>query len=240
MALQQGYDVTATANAVRFEAAVLLHLVRCARDSSRSPLFIDHEDYYRAYLRRTGLTDAEAPVYMRLPFELGQDILVDFRPERVIQEVLEGTAPELALNVMAWWPDRPGVPSSYRYEDLHAEPRLQVRHDRVHTFRLLDFGDKFLCDEIEGLYGRAVSGVLGLLFDMIGEAQVVRSWTALTPDGWQVARATAKKFFVVTQTVTIVPDGTTHKGLLEDRDGLAELETRLKEPFSVVYAPMQF
>jgi hypothetical protein len=51
----RGYDLTATTNGARFQSEVLRQLARRAQasDPSRSPLFIDHRDWFGAYLDRT-------------------------------------------------------------------------------------------------------------------------------------------------------------------------------------------
>jgi hypothetical protein len=241
MRASQGFDPKATTNGARFQAEVLLRLSRQARarDPQGAPLYIGHAEWFSAYLARTGLAAEQAPPFVRLPFQYAQDMDVDYRADRVIRAVGEGRHPELALNVRIWWPAARDRPAQYSYEDTLSTPQLKVTNSRVMSYRLLDFGDMVVFQEIEGLLGRPTSGVLGLLFKMIGEGHVEENRMAIAADGLQVARARAKKaFFEVTTTVTVYPDGRTEKDLPPERRDLLELETRLKRPFKATYQPL--
>jgi hypothetical protein len=242
MRASQGFDPTATTNGARFQAEVLLRLSRQARarDPQGPPLFIGHAEWFSAYLARTGLTAEKAPSFVRLAFQHGQDMDVDYRADRVLGAVGEGPRPELALNVRIWWPAAPDRPKQYSYEDTLSNPQLRVTNNRVITYRLLDFGDMVGFQEIEGLLGRPTSGVLGLLFKVIGEGHVEENRMAIAPDGLQVARARAKKaFFEVNTTVTVYPDGRTEKDVPPGRPDLLALEARLKRPFKATYRPLE-
>lgn len=230
-----GYDLKATTNGARLQAEVILSLARAAasRDPERRPFLLGHGEWFSAYLERTGLTAEKVPLYVRLAYEHGQDVVVDYRAE----EVLEATGrehPDLTANVVISWP--PSGPRRYSYEDALATPRLKVTNERVIRYRLVSLGDLVLYDEIEGLRGRPTTGLLGLLFDLIGEGHVVESRMIVTPDGLQIARARARKaFFEVASTVTVHPDGRTEKGLPPDRRDLLALESRLKTPLGLRY-----
>ena len=231
----RGFDLAATTNGARFQSEVLRRLVRRARasDPSESPLFIDHRDWFRAYLERAGLTAEAAPAFVRLSDEYGQDMLVDYRRERVIGGE-SGPQPELAMNVCIWWPDAPGRPGKYSYEDLLSKPRLKVTNERVISYRLMDFGDMTVFDDIKGLRGRPTSGVLGFLFQLIGEGRILENRMAISGDGVQVARARARKaLFEVVSTLTVYPDGRAEKDLPPARPDLAGLEARLKQPLKL-------
>src|SRR6185295_5997195 len=96
----------------------------------------------------------------------------------------------------------------YSYDDTLAIPDLHVTNERVIAYRLLDYGDIFVFDEIEGLRGRPTEGLLGVLFNVIGEGSVRWNRMAISPEGLQVARARATKGpFSVESTVTVYPDG---------------------------------
>lgn len=114
-----GYDPTATTNGARFQAEVLLRLARqtSERDPEGSPLFVGHEDWFRAFLCATGRTESTAPLYSRLAYRYGQDMEIDCRSGRVVRKVEEGPVPELAANVVIWWPENPGKPDRYSYQD---------------------------------------------------------------------------------------------------------------------------
>jgi hypothetical protein len=238
----QGYDLTATTNGARFQSEVLRRLARStsAVDPSQSPLYIDHRDWFHAYLERTGLSADAAPVFIRLAHDYGQDMVADYRRERVVERVEPGPPPELALNVCIWWPAGQNRPGKYSYEDLLSNPQLKVTNERVISYRLLDFGDMTVFDDIHGLRGRPISGVLGLLFRLIGEGHVAENRMAVSLDGVQVSRARARKaFFEVVTTVTVYPDGRTEKDVPPGRADLATLETRLKRPLKVSHPPFE-
>jgi hypothetical protein len=242
-AMQQskGYVLTATTNGPRFQSEVLLRLARdaAARDTTRQPLFVGHREWFEAYLERTGLTRERAPLFVRLADEYGQDALVDYRTERVLAGTPAVNAPLRAMNVCIWWPEREGAPNSYSYEDTLSTPQLKVTNERVITYRLLDYGDMLVFDEITGLRGRPTTGILGVLFQLIGEGYVVESRIAVAPDGLQVTRARAKKLLEVATTVTVAPDGRTEKDVPAGRADLAALDARLKRPLHLKHPPME-
>lgn len=241
MRQSSGYDLTATANGARLQAEVLLGIVReaHARDTEGPPLFLGREEWFLAYLERTGLAAEKAPLYVRLAHEHGQDLEVDYRSVRVLKDVGAGPRPRLAANVRIWWPEARGGPTSYSYEDTLSTPRLKVTNKRVIAYRLLDFGDMIVFGEIEGLFGRPTSGVLGLLFQLIGEARIEENRMTISWDGLQISRARGQKAFIEkTLTVTVYPDGRTEKDLPPNRPDLLALEARLKQPLKVSYQPM--
>jgi len=237
----QGYDLTATANGPRLQAEVVLRLVREAggRDPERGPLLVGHQQWFEAFLERTGLVAERAPLYVRLSHQIGQDLEVDYRRERVIEAVLSGPEPLVAANVRVGWPGAPGRASSYSYDDTRASPNLRVTQKRLIRYRLLDYGDRIWYAEVEGLHGRPTSGVLGALFGLIGEARVLESRSAFAVDGVQVVRGRARKLFIDrTETATVWPDGRADRGLPKDRPDLVALEARLKEPLAIRFRPL--
>ena len=240
MAGSQGYNLLATTNGPRFQSEVVLRLARRAQqsDPSGTPLFFGHREWFLAYLERTGVSAGQAPVFIRLPHDYGQDMIVDYRREKVVQRAAPA-APRLALNVCIWWPRRAGGPGSYSYEDNLSTPRLKVTNERVVSYRLLDYGDTIVFHAVDGLRGRPTSGILGLLFQVIGEGHVVESRMGLAADGLQVSRARARKLMIeVATTVTVYPDGRTEKDLPPGRTDLAAIEARLKQPLDVAHPPL--
>jgi hypothetical protein len=238
MEARRSYDLTATSNGARFQAEVLLDLLRTsrARDPAAPPLFIGHADWFAAYLERTGLKPESAPLFMRLAHEYGQDLEADAGADRVIETVLEGPAPLLAANVTIGWPTAAGRRGRYSYDDTLSVPDLKVTNERVITYRLVDFGDMVAYDDIEGLRGRPTEGLLGLLFDLIGEGNVHWSRMTIAADGLQVSRARAGKGpFNIETTVTVFPDGRVEKDLPAGRADLAVLERRLLQSRKVRY-----
>ena len=237
----QGYDLTATTNGPRFQAEVLLELLRAnrARDPGGAVLFLGHAEWFAAYLERTGLPADAAPLFMRLALQHRQDLEVDDRAGRVVERVIEGPSPQLAANVRIGWPAARGGADRYSYDDTLAVPDLRVTNERIITYRLLDFGDFVAYDEIEGLRGRPTEGFLGVLFDIIGEGHVEWSRMAISADGLQVSRARASKgFFHVESSITVFPDGRVEKDLTKGRPDLLPLDQRVRQPLKIRYWPL--
>lgn len=232
-----GYELTATTNGA-WLAGVVLSLARQARerDPDGPPLFIGHEEWFRSFLAVTGQTEDTVPGYALLNYRYQQNMEVDYRLDRVIREVVEGPMPELAVNVRIRWADGPGRPDRYSYIDTLSTPPVKVTNRQVITYRLLDFGDWIVYDEIEGITARPESGVLALLFRLIGEGHITHSRIIMAKDGIHVSRTRAEKAFMkVMTTVTIYPNGIIEKGVLDDRADLLELERRLKQPLEIDY-----
>ncbi len=231
------YELTATTNGA-WLAEVVFSLVRQARerDPDRLPLFIGHEDWFRSFLEVTGHTEDTVPEYALLNYQYQQNMEVDYRLDRVIREVVEGPMPELALNVRIRWADEPGIPDQYSYIDTLSTPTVRVTNQQLITYHLLDFGDWIVYDEIEGITARPESGVLALLFRLIGEGHITHSCIAVAKDGIHVSRTRAEKALMkVMTTVTIYPDGIIEKGVPDGRSDLLELEERLKQPMEIDY-----
>ena len=239
-AMQQhygNYELTVTTNGA-WLADVVFYLARQARerDPDGLPLFIGHEAWFRSFLEVTGRTEDTVPEYALLNYRYEQNMEVDYRLDRVIREVVEGPMPELALNVRVSWEDGPGRPDWYSYLDTLSPPHVKVTNRQVITYRLLDFGDWVVYDEIEGITARPESGVLALLLQVIGEGRITHSRMAIAKDGIQVSWTTAEKAFMeVTTTVTIYPDGTIERDVPAGRPDLLELERRLKQPMEIDY-----
>jgi hypothetical protein len=236
----RAYALTATANGPRLQADVVLALVHeaQARDPERRPLFIGHREWYEAFLARTGLPPSEAPLYVRRPYEVGQDMVIDYRREAVVEAILQGPQPRAVANVRIFWERVPGKPDEYSYDDNLSSPHLRVTQRRLITYRLVDYADRLWYAEIDGLQGRPTSGALGVLFDLIGEARVQESRSAFLPDGVQVVRGRASKWgFDRTETMTVWPDGHADQGVPADRRDLAALEARLLEPLGIRFRP---
>lgn len=241
MRTRQGYDLTATTNGARFQAEVLLELLRAnrARDPGGALLFVDHADWFAAYLERTGLGADSAPLFMRLADQYAQDLEVDARAGQVVERVLEGPPPLVAANVRIGWAASRGGKDRYSYDDKLAIPDLRVTNERIITYRLLDFGDLIAYDEVEGLRGRPTEGFLGVLFNLIGEGRIEWSRMAISAEGLQVSRARASKgLFRVESSITVFPDGRVEKDLPKDRPDLAPLDKRVRQPLKIRYRPL--
>lgn len=237
----EGYELTATPNGARLQADVLLHLIRQAEvaDPLRRPLLVGHEEWFQAFLQRTDLSADEAPIYVQRPYEVGQDLLVDYRREHVVEEVVSGPEPRTVANVRIFWPRARGKPKKFSYDDLHSDPTLRVTQKRRIHYRLVDYEDRRWFAEVGGLHGRPTSGGLGLLFKVIGEARVLESRSAVAEDGVRVVRGRAKKLFVARGgIVTVRPNGQATLGVPEDRPDLRDLAVRLNEPLEIRFRPL--
>jgi hypothetical protein len=243
MRSQSGYDPAATTNVARFQAAMILSLAQKAqsRNPNGPPLLIRHDVWFRAFLEVFGFTFENAPQYSRMAFENRQDQLVEYRRDHVIPKNADGPVPKTAVNVKVFWPEQKGSPARYSFDDTLSSPSLKVTNARVITYRLLAFENMIVYDEIRGLSGRPTSGVLGLLFRIIGEGKVLSSRIAISGDGLQIARAQVRKGpFELTPIVTVQPDGQTEKGLPANRPDLAAIEEQLKQPIRIEYTPMKW
>ncbi|MCE2448231.1 MAG: hypothetical protein J4F35_07560 [Candidatus Latescibacteria bacterium] len=191
------YELTAATHGA-WLAEVVFYLVRQARerDPDGPPLFIGHEEWFRSFLEVTGQTEHTAPRYALLNYRYEQNMEVDYRLDRVIREVVEGPMPKLAVNVRVRWKDGPGRPGRYSYIDTLSTPNVRVTNHQVITYRLLDFGDWVVYDEIEGITARPESGVLALLLQLIGEGHMTHSRIAIAQDGIQVSWTRAEKAYM--------------------------------------------
>jgi hypothetical protein len=236
-----GYSLTATSNNARLQAEVVLRLIHAAEgaDAGRRPLLIGHREWYEAYLERTGLPSTLAPLAVRVSYQLEQDMIADYRRERVVDAVLQGPQPRTAANVWIYWPSGPGRPDTFSYDDKQSTPTLRVTQDRVISYRLVDYEDRLWYAEIHGLRGRPTSGGLGALFALIGEATLVESRSAIAQDGTSVVRGHARKWgFDKSETVTVSRNGRVSQGVPEGRPDLAALAQRLAEPLEVRFLPV--
>jgi len=232
------FNVLATTNWTRFQSTLFMGLVRRAMEERPEGgiVFIPGELLFWEFLRMAGLDDPSATqAHLRWALYLGQGTALEYRPGEVVQEVKEGPEPILAINVHTFWPDHPDETEKYSYVDSLSVPKLQVTNHQEVTFRLLDFGDMVVYDQIKGVSGRPLSGLLGALFKVLGEGDVKYSRTGLAADGVQVVRAQAKKMFSKTATVTIFADGTAQKDVPEDRPDLAAMEEHLKADLEIEY-----
>ena len=238
---RKGYALDAIANAVRLQVGVFLTLAdhAAATDPEQRVLRIDHPDYRAAFLEVTGLAPNALPLFVKVPHAFREDYLVEYRIARVIDAASAANGPRRALNVKAGWPDAPDAPASYSYEDRSIDPALEVTHERVTAYRVLDYGTLVVYDDIHGVTGRAISGALGAVFKLVGKAQAVQTRFAIAPDGTQVVRTTARKLLTLSQTVTIEPDGKVTKGVPADRPDLSAIDQLLRShQVSVVYLPL--
>ena len=234
----KGYHLGISANSPRLTTSVILALVEDARSRADDgpPLLIHHEDWYQAYREVTGLPDSLVPNFIALQREYRQDQYIDYR-ERMNQiTVKKGPAPEVVLRVLVGWPNDPDVPSEYTYIDSASSPSMLATNKRIVRYRLLAYPNMTVQDEVEGLIGRPMGGVLGAMFKVIGPGRVVWSRFAVSDDGLLVTHSRAKKGFVgVTQTTTTYVDGTIEKDVPDDRPDLQAIADRLEQDLKIDY-----
>ena len=192
-------------------------------------LYISARSLFREFLPVAELTDAtKAPADLLWAVHLGAGTWLAYRPDGIIGEVRSGPTPRMAANVRIAWPDREDGQTDYSFVDTLSVPQLKVTNRQIITFRQLDFGDMVAHDDVEGTSGRPLSGILGAIFDVIGEASIKYSRSAVASDGVQVMSVKAKKVFSVTPTVTVYPDGRGEKDLPSNRPDLGAIESRLQ------------
>ncbi len=235
---ERDYNLTASTNSTRFTTSVILSLVRQAMAASldESPLLLDHSDWYEAYREVTGLAPEDVPEFVSLLNEYGQDVIIDYRPSRTAIQVKEGPEPELVLNVTASWPKEPTGQNKYSFVDTTTSPRMKVTNKRFIRYRLLDFGDMVVQDEVKGVSGRPLGGALGTLFSIIGEGDAKQTRFAISDDGLMVTYSTAKKSLFSVHPLTLTfPDGTVGMDFPEERIDLREIADQLKQPLKIEY-----
>jgi hypothetical protein len=171
----------------------------------------------------------------RAGFEHHQDALVDYGP-RVVDQVLQGPVPIMALDVTIFWPDSEGVPSQFSYQDTLSVPRVDVYDNRIIRFKLLKYDDMLVFDQVNGISVRP-KGFLSAVFAVLGKPDLKQTRVAVSADQWQVMRGQVKVFPGIskTGTATIEPDGRGHEGVPSDREDLQALEERLRQPLKLRY-----
>ncbi|MEX2500642.1 MAG: hypothetical protein WD397_17385 [Wenzhouxiangellaceae bacterium] len=228
----EGYDTAAATNQSRFVADFLFGLARRPEITGRSGTFqVQPERFFEAWLEVTEHRADEAPVSMRKVLEHGQRFVVDARAAvRISPASVEARQ---ALAVRASWPDAPGTADHYSYHDTMAEPSIRLRHERVITYLLIDFGDFVAYENMRGIRGRPTSGALGALFGLLGMAEILQSRFAVADDQSQVNRSRVEKLFSFTTLTTITPDGIAERGIPADRDDLERLADKLERPLDI-------
>jgi hypothetical protein len=237
MSAHGDYSITSTTTSMRFGAEALLAMVRRRRQETpeSTRFFVDQSDWFAAHLETAGVTYAEMSAAARAGFEHHQDALVEYGPG-VVDEVLEGPAPILALDVTIFWPDSAGAPSEFSYRDSLSIPRMDVYDNRVIRFKLLEYDDMLVFDEVTGISVRPL-GFLSAVFALLGKPDVKQTRIAVSADQWQVVRGHLRVFPGISKTGTaaIEPDGRGHEGLPPDRADLRALKVLLRRPLELRY-----
>lgn len=227
MAGIEGYDTSASTNQSRFVADFLFALARRPEITKRAGSFqVQPERFFEAWLNVTGRRADEAPVSMHKVLEYGQRFVVDTRiPVRVSPASLKARQ---ILGVRASWPVAPGTDEHYSYHDTKAVPSIRLRHERVITYLLIDFGDFVAYENMQGIRGRPTSGGLGALFGLLGTAEIHQSRFAVAQDQTQVSWSQVEKLFSFTALSTITPEGVAERGIPEHREDLQALAEKLE------------
>jgi hypothetical protein len=171
----------------------------------------------------------------RAGFEHHQDALVEYGPQ-VVDRVLKGPVPTMALDVTIFWPDSAGAPSEFSYKDTLSVPRMDVYDDRVIRFKLLQYDDMLVFDQVTGISVRPI-GFLSAIFAVLGKPDLKQTRIAVSADQWQVVRGRVKVFPGIskTGTATIEPGGRGHEGIPPDRPDLRALKERMSRPIELRY-----
>lgn len=227
-----GYDTGATTNQSRFVAEFLFGLAAHPAVADAGSFQVQPDRFFPAWLEATDRKREAAPVSMGKVLEYGQRFVVDTDPPiRFESDAIE--APERVLSVRVSWPDTPATPSHYVYRDRLAEPEVRMRHERVITYQIADFGDFVAFENVSGVSGRPTTGALGALFTLLGTAPIQSTRFAVAGDGTQVLRSRVRKLLGFTATATIAPDGTAERGIAPERADLAVLARTLATEFEL-------
>jgi hypothetical protein len=231
------YSLTSTTTSMRFGAEALLALARRRlREAPGNTRFlVRQDDWFAAHRETAGVTYAEMSASARAGFEHHQDALVEFGPG-VVDKVLDGPVPVMALDVTIFWPDSGKSPSEFHYKDTLSVPRVDVYDHRVIRFKLLEYEDMLLFDQVDGISVRP-NGFLSAVFTVLGRPDLKQTRLAVSADQWQVVRGQVKLFPGISKTgmATIEPGGRGHEGVPRDRPDLQALATRLKRPLKIRY-----
>jgi hypothetical protein len=237
MSTHGAYSLTSTTTSMRFAAEALLAIVRRRRREfpQSTQLFISQEDWFAAHLKTAGVPYAAMSAAARAGFEQHQDALVDYGPH-VVEEVVEGPAPLMSLDVMIFWPDSDGAPSEFSYKDTLSVPKMDMYDSRVIRFKLVEYDSMLVFDRVTGISVRPV-GFLSAVFAVIGKPDLKQTRIAISRDQWQVIRGKVKVFAGIskTGTATIEPGGRGHEGVPADRPDLRALAAQMKQPLELRY-----
>jgi hypothetical protein len=113
---------------------------------------------------------------------------------------------------------------------------MDVYDDRVIRFKLLEYDDMLVFDQVTGISVRPL-GFLSAVFAVLGKPDLKQTRIAVSPDQWQVVRGHVKVFAGIskTGTATIEPGGRGHEGVPRDRADLDSLAERMRRPVKLRY-----
>ena len=231
------YSITSTTTSMRFGAEALLGIARRRQreNPGSSQFLVDQSDWFAAHLETAGVTYDQMSAAARAGFEHHQDALVEYGPQ-VVDRVLAGPVPIMALDVTIFWPDSADAPSKFSYRDTLSVPRMEVYDNRVIRFKLLEYDDMLVFDQVTGISVRPL-GFLSAVFKVLGRPDVKQTRIAVSPDQWQVVRGDLKVLAGLSQTgtATIEPGGRGHEGVPPERADLRALRSRLSRALELRY-----
>jgi hypothetical protein len=231
------YNVTSTTTSIRFAGEALLAIVQRRKQEAPASthLTINHADWFAAHLATAGVPYAEMSEAARASFRRRRDALVDYGPD-VVEKVGEGPVPSMALDVTLFWPDTGDAPSEFSYRDTLSHPRVTVYHQRVVRFKLLQYKDLLLFDQIQGISVRPL-GFMSAVFAVLGKPDLRQIRVAVSRDQWQVMRGTVNVFAGITRTGTgaIEPGGRGHENIPRHRADLRKMAEQIKRPLELRY-----
>src|SRR6056297_2477496 len=228
----EGYDIAATTNQSRFVADFLFKLAKRPGISGPSRTFqVQPERFFEAWLDVTGRRAENAPLSMQQVLAHRQRFVIDTRTRVTISPASFEARQVLAIH--ASWPETSDAPGHYSYHDTAAVPSIRLRHDRIITYQLIDFGGFVAYENMQGIRGRPTSGALGALFSLLGMAEIRQSRFAVAGDQTQVNWSRVKKLFSFTALTTITPEGIARRGIPSGRTDLHALAELLETKIGV-------
>lgn len=229
--VEQGYATGATTNQARFVAQFLLALTNSPA-LEEDPFCIHPADFFHVWSDVTDTPPEQAPVAIRNVLEFGQHF-------RVIPWTAQGIkpAPHRVLQVRIEWPDEASRPSHYEYRDRLSDPEVRMRLERQIDYVLLDYGEFFAYEHIEGVSGKPLTGGFGALFSLLGMARIESNRLAVADDGTQVTLARMRKLFTFSVLATIAPDGSAERGIPSHREDLEPLAEGLERAIEIPARP---
>jgi hypothetical protein len=237
MSRHGGYSLTSTTTSIRFAGEALLAIVQRRKEEAPASthLQIDHADWFAAHLKTAGVSYGEMSEAARASFVRRRDALVDYGP-RVVEQVVRGPVPLLALDVTLFWPDTGDAPTQFSYRDTLSHPRVNVYHQRIVRFKLLQYENLLFFDQVRGISVRPL-GFLSAVFAVLGKPDLRQIRVAISRDQWQVMRGTVNVFAGITRTGTgtIEPGGRGHEGIPRGRADLRAMAGQMNRPLELRY-----
>lgn len=233
---EKGYAIAMTTNAVRFQIYTIAHLIDWIQRTKPQiqTLTIDYTVWFKAYLKAAGLDESAAPKFMRIAYKYKQNYRIDIKKKDAFDISPENVTLHSAAEIQLWWDDANDAPKRFWYKDMNPYVHMRVINERNITYRLLNFGDMIVCDTIEGLKGRPISGILGVMFKVLGDVTATQIRMSISNDGLQLTRVyTQKGLITVKVDTTIYPNGRGIINVPRNRPDLEQAVSRLALPLKI-------